>query len=309
MKIIEGTEFSTGQNIAASIGFFDGVHMGHQHLIRQIINVAQQRHLHSAVITFRQHPRKVVQPGFLPQLLTSFEERMEHLAATGIDYCFLLDFTPEMAQLTAREFIGNIMYEQLSVTSLIVGYDHRFGKNRSEDFDDYVRYGNEVGMNASKADVYQMKGINISSSYIREKVLSGEVEEASLMLNRPYTLTGTVVKGKQLGRTIGFPTANVQSVDNEKIIPAKGVYAARVRVGEQMYDAILNIGVRPTIGDKNSLTIEVHLLNFTQDIYGEEVSVLFVRKLRDERKMSGLDELKRQIEQDKQAAIALFAEQ
>lgn len=306
MQLLTGKEITNHLPLAATIGFFDGVHQGHQHLIQQVIADAKSRQLTSAVITFDEHPRKVVKPDYTPQLLTSFEERVELIRQTGIDLCIVLQFTPELAQLTAREFINQVLKNRLSVQSLIIGYDHKFGKDRSEDYDDYVRYSRELGLNTFKADVLQIDNRNVSSSYIRESITEGRIAEANQLLNRPYSLRGTVVMGQQLGRTIGFPTANIQPLNSEKAIPANGVYAVRATVNGISHAAMLNIGVRPTVSTDLVKSIEANLFDFAEDIYGQEIEVEFIARLRDERRMNGLDDLKKQLAADKLQALALL---
>ncbi|MDD2799501.1 MAG: bifunctional riboflavin kinase/FAD synthetase [Bacteroidales bacterium] len=306
MKIIDDNSLRLSQNIVATIGFFDGVHIGHQHLIKQVIKAANDHKLPSAVITFRNHPRTVVHPDYTPELLTTFDERIQLLSETGLDFCIVLDFTPQLAQLSAQKFIEQVLVEKLSVKALVVGYDHRFGNNRSENFEDYTRFGNNVGLKTIKATVFKFDEINVSSSLIRNTLKAGDIKKATEFLNRPYALTGNVVKGSQLGRQIGFPTANLKLTDLEKIIPASGVYAIRALVENTFYNGMLNIGVRPTISDKNETTIEANLFEFNENLYEKLIYIEFFEKLRDERKMNGLDDLKAQLLLDKMEALKIL---
>lgn len=303
MKIITDKAQLHGQKLAATIGFFDGVHLGHLHLLNQVKQVALHKALSSAVITFREHPRKVVHSDYIPELLTTFEERLELLSKTGIDFCIVLDFSLKLAQSTAQQFIESVLVKQFSVEALVIGYDHRFGKNRSESFEDYVRFGKHVGMEVIHADAYLHDKVHISSSAARRALAAGLIKETTAFLNRPYTIEGRVVAGKQIGRVIGFPTANLEIFNSEKIIPAPGVYAVKVIWRGKEYKGMLNIGVRPTVTDDNLLNIEVHIFDFTINVYGEVLKILFIDKLRDEMKMNGIAGLKAQLEKDKEEAL------
>ncbi len=303
MKIITDKAQLHGQKLAATIGFFDGVHLGHIHLVNQVKKVADRDGLCSAVITFRDHPRKIIHTEYIPELLTTFEERLELLSKTGIDYCIVLDFTADLAQLTARQFIEEVLAKQFSVRALVIGYDHRFGKNRSEGFEDYVAFGKHVGMEVIHADAYLHNEVHISSSAARRALSAGHIKEATTYLNRPYTIEGRVVEGQRIGREIGFPTANLEVLNTEKIIPVPGVYSVKVIWRGKEYNGMMNIGVRPTVSANNLISIEVHIFDFAVNIYGEVLKILFIDKLRDERKMNGIEELKAQLALDKEEAL------
>ncbi|WP_243347823.1 riboflavin biosynthesis protein RibF [Parabacteroides sp. FAFU027] len=303
MKIITDKSQLDGRDLAATIGFFDGVHRGHLHLINQVKAVAAQKGLSSAVITFREHPRKVIHTDYLPQLLTTFEERMSLLAESGIDYCIVMDFTFELAQFTAQQFIEVILSKTFSVKALVIGYDHRFGKNRTEGFEDYVRFGKEAGMEVIHADAFLHDKVHISSSAARRALQAGHIREVTMLLDRPYNIEGRVVKGHQLGREIGFPTANLEMLDAEKILPVPGVYAVKVLWRSKEYKGMMNIGVRPTVSNANKQTIEVHIFDFEVNVYGDVLKVFFIDKLRDERKMNGLEDLITQLQMDKEEAM------
>lgn len=293
--------------VAASIGFFDGVHAGHRFLIAQLTEEASARGIASAVITFRNHPRKLLDPGFSPQLLSSYDEKIALLEQTGVDYCFVIDFTPEIQQLTAREFIHNILKKQFNTAVLIIGYDHRFGKNRSEGFEEYCIYGKECGVEVFLEQNFCPEGKHISSSAVRRALSRGDVKEAAILLGRPYNLRGVVESGCRIGRTIGFPTANIRPADPDKQIPASGVYAVRVLTEGNEFGGMLNIGVRPTVHDEGELSIEVNLFDFDGDLYGKEVNILFEAFIRDEKKMESLGQLIAQLEVDRTTALYLLA--
>ncbi|MBQ0058330.1 MAG: riboflavin biosynthesis protein RibF [Bacteroidales bacterium] len=287
-------------DFTACIGFFDGVHLGHRFLLRHLTDEAHRHGRLSAVITFANHPRKVVQPDFDLRLIDSLDERLAKIAEAGVDACFVLDFTEEVRQLTAKQFISDFLSSRLHVRELLIGYDHRFGRNRAEGFDDYVRYGNECGMLIVKEPVFQDDAqLHYSSSEVRRALALGDVALANRLLGSFYSLEGKVVSGHQLGRKLGFPTANIEPLCADKIIPAIGVYAAMVRLKDgSSHKAMLNIGVRPTVDNTNKITLEVHILDFSGDLYDEDIMISFVSRLRDERRMGSLDELQSQLSID-----------
>lgn len=284
----------------ATIGFFDGVHIGHCHLINMLKKVARERGVEACVITFDRHPRQVVQPEWCPEMLTSLEEKTQLLKATGIDRCEVLHFDREMANQSAHDFMLHTLKEKLGVSILVTGYDNRFGHNRSEGFEDYVRYGNEIGIEVIKGEELTDGSNNVSSSSIRRMLKEGRIEDATRCLGREYQLTGTVVGGEHIGRTIGFPTANIRPDDSSKLIPANGVYA--VDVWSQAGDinrerAMLNIGTRPTFNG-TATTIEVHIPHFAGNLYGSTLSIAFLRKIREERKFDSPEALVEQLNKD-----------
>ena len=284
----------------ATIGFFDGVHIGHCHLINMLKKVARERGVEACVITFDRHPRQVVQPEWCPEMLTTLEEKTQLLEATGIDRCEVLHFDREMANQSAHDFMPHTLKEKLGVSILVTGYDNRFGHNRSEGFEDYVRYGKEIGIEVIKGEELTDGSNNVSSSSIRRMLKEGRIEDATRCLGREYQLTGTVVGGEHIGRTIGFPTANIRPDDSSKLIPANGVYA--VDVWSQAGDinrerAMLNIGTRPTFNG-TATTIEVHIPHFAGNLYGSTLSIAFLRKIREERKFDSPEALVEQLNKD-----------
>ena len=305
MNIIRDTHPQALTPSVATIGFFDGVHLGHRHLINQVKMAASLNGWCSSIITFPVHPRQVIQSDYQPSLLSSPEEKIELLASTGIDNCILLPFTRELSQLTAWEFM-QLLYDQYKVRMLVIGYDHRFGHNRAETFEDYCRYGRELGIHIMQATAYTQEQDKVSSSVIRRALLSGEISTATKYLGYPYFMQGTVVSGYQVGRKIGFPTANLQVDFPNKLIPAIGVYAVRVSVNGQSYRGMLNIGHRPTLNNGTDLSIEVHILDFEGDIYHQPMRIEFVDFLRPEAKFNSVDELTLQIQKDKEAALQVL---
>ncbi|SBV95170.1 riboflavin biosynthesis protein RibF [uncultured Dysgonomonas sp.] len=291
--------------LVATIGFFDGVHTGHRFLIDQVKEEAAKRELPSAVITFPVHPRKVLQKDYQPALLCGFDEKTERLASTGVDYCICLDFTTEISQLSAREFMKDILKDKLSVNTLVIGYDHRFGHNREDGFADYKRYGSEIGIDVIEAR--ELPGEeHVSSSRIRKLLVEGYIRKAAKLLSYNYTISGKIVEGFKVGRTIGFPTANIQVWETYKVIPAFGVYAVYVHVEGQRYDGMLYIGKRPTLHNGDNISIEVNLFNFDGDLYNKELTAEFIDFVRPDEKFIDIDTLKKQIGNDKDTVISVI---
>lgn len=301
--IVYGDGMAGCKPCVATIGFFDGVHRGHRHLIGEVTARAHEMGLESVVVTFDRHPRQVVATDFSPRLLSAMEEKLVLLEKSGVDSCVVLPFDKDMASMSAREFMAEILSRRLNVKVLYTGYDHRFGHNRCEGFADYVEYGRQMAMEVLRGEPYLLDGVNVSSSVVRSLLEAGEVRLASKCLGYSYTLLGHVVAGEHVGTGIGFPTANVKVDDDLKLIPANGVYAVKVRVAgcaEEM-TAMLNIGIRPTFDGKGK-TIEAHILNFSGDIYGKQIAVSFFDKIRDERKFRSPAELAAQLEADAREA-------
>ena len=291
----------------ATIGFFDGVHRGHRFLINNVVKEAASRGLQSTVVTFDRHPRQVLGSDFQPRLLSTNEEKMLLLSKTGVERCVMLPFSEQMAQMTACDFMKKILRDRLGVQVLIIGYDNRFGHNRSEGFDDYVRYGREMGIEVISAQSFLLHGINVSSSVIRSFLQEGEIEMAENCLGYPYFFTGKVVKGFRVGHELGFPTANIEQDNMLKMIPSPGVYAVKVRIEGtvELKHAMMNIGTRPTFNGTQQ-TLEVHILNFNDDIYGKMISVAFVHKLRNERQFPSKEALSEQLVKDAQMVEEQF---
>ncbi len=302
MKI--GDSFSDNVPLVATIGFFDGLHRGHRFLIEQVKREARARGMGAAVVTFPAHPRSVLQPDARGELLTTLQERLAMLEGAGIDYCILLGFDARLAGLSAGQFM-KLLGERYCVHALVVGYDHRFGHDRREGFADYVRYGKELGMDVVPAEVYRPSdGCGaaddrpISSSRIRSLLHEGSVAEAARCLGYDYFLDGTVEEGHRVGRTIGFPTANLRVGSADKLVPADGVYAVRAVVGGVSHDAMLYIGRRPTLHNGTERTIEAHLFDFSADIYGCPMRLYFAGRVRGECKFASLDALKARLSED-----------
>ena len=281
------------QPLALTIGFFDGVHLGHRYLVSELSDCAKKRGLATAVLTFRTHPRQVLHSDYIPSLLTTTDEKIVLLKETGVDYVVLTEFTQELSMLSAQEFM-RLLHDKLNVRCLMIGYDHRFGHNRSEKFEDYVEFGKEIGIEVIQSSPLVIGGLNVSSSAVRKTISEGDVAKAARLLGREYSLTGTVVKGFQVGRTIGYPTANI-AYDDCRLLPKDGVYAARVTVDSHVYDAMLYIGSRPTV-NTGKISVEAYLFDFSDDIYDQEVNVNCVERIRESIKFDSIEELKKQLE-------------
>ena len=281
----------------ATIGMFDGVHLGHQFVLQQVAACAKERGLKSLVITFDHTLR-------CEPVLTPLDEKLLLLSKTAINRVEVLPFTAELKQLTARQFMQQVLKEKLGVKVLLTGYDNRFGHNREEGFDDYVRYGQELGIEVLELPPFTPHPTadhsrNISSSLIRQLLTEGRVAEASQALGYPYTIVGRVEHGQHIGTQLGFPTANLVPIDTRQLIPAPGVYAVKVRLHDRTEEkhAMMNIGTRPTF-DGHQTTLEVHVLRLHENLYGRQLTISFVERLRDERRFDTIEELKAQLQND-----------
>lgn len=274
----------------ATIGMFDGVHRGHQFVLQCVIQTARERGLQPMVVTFDHSARR-------EQLLTTLDEKLTLIRQTGIERIEVLPFTAELKQLTAHQFMQQVLKERLNVKVLLTGYDNRFGHNREEGFNDYVRYGHELGI-----EVLQLPAEGqVSSSLIRQMLLKGQVAEAAEALGHPYKLKGRVEHGEHVGTRLGFPTANIVPDSAAQLIPAPGVYAVTC----DALKGIMNIGTRPTFGP-HSQTLEVHLLHYDGNLYGQQLSVAFIHRLRDEQRFDSVEALQRQLQRDAQQAETLL---
>lgn len=307
MIVIRQNEDTIEQGIVATIGFFDGVHVGHRFLIKELQDWGKELNMPSAVITFPEHPRQVLHSDYHPKLLDTFQEKMERLETTGIDYCIALDFTYELSLYSAADFI-RLLAEEYHVKGLLIGYDHRFGHDRSDGFEQYVEYGGQVGMEVRKASPYDEGNIRVSSSEIRRLLQEGKVEMANALLTYPYQLRGRIVSGYKVGRTIGFPTANIEVDSPYKLLPKVGVYAVWVELLGKRYKGMLYIGKRPTLQNGDNLTIEVNILGFSGNAYNDEITVSFVYAVREDKTFESVEALREQLERDRQTVDKLLVE-
>ncbi len=307
MEIIFSADKYTFSPCIATVGFFDGLHAGHRFLIEELKSLSKKQQLKSVVVTFAKHPRKVLHSDFQPQLLTDLDEKLTQLETTGIDICVVLDFTLEMAQLSAFDFLKNVLFEKLNVKSLLVGHDHRFGHNRTDGYPEYKKYGSEIGIEVFQAQRFKTdEDKHISSSEIRNELLNGNIKHANKLLTYPYSIRGKVINGFKVGRKIGFPTANIEPEDNEKLIPALGVYAVYVKWKNSVYNGMLNIGQRPTLNNGDKTSIEVHIIDFDEDIYHQIIEIEFIQRIRNEQKFNGVEELIRQLKLDKESVLSIL---
>jgi len=297
----------------ATMGYFDGVHLGHRFLIDETKRIAVEKGLPSMVISFWPHPRTVLQTNYCPQLLTDRFEKGEKLSKTDADYIRTLTFDKALSELSARQFMEEILLQELHVKTLIIGFDHRFGNNRLDDFESYCKYGEEIGMEVVQATPFVLQNVvcgeaqpTISSSFIRRNLLAGKIAEANAALGYIYELRGTVVGGHQIGRQIGFPTANIEPLDSFKLIPAFGVYAVWTEVKGKRYKGMLDIGRRPTLHKDSDVTIEVHILDFEGDLYQQEITVGFVERFRADVAFPDVEALIAQLVKDRKYVNSLL---
>ncbi|GAB3813338.1 bifunctional riboflavin kinase/FAD synthetase [Pontibacter rugosus] len=307
MKVIRDiADFPQLNHAVVTSGTFDGVHVGHQKILRRVLERARQSGGQSVVITYWPHPRLVLFPEDNDlQLLSTIDERIEHLHTFGIDYLLIIPFTKEFSRTTSRTFITDILVRAINTKVLIIGYDHRFGKNREGSFEHLKARSAQYGFEVEEIPREDVDDIGVSSTKIRRALESGDIETANRYLGRNYSITSVVEEGQKLGRTIGYPTANMALPPAHKLIPGNGVYAVWAIVNEDRFPAMMNIGVRPTVNGK-SLTIEVHILQYSGDLYGQTLTVEFVDQLRKERKFDGLEALKDQLGKDKEATEQLL---
>lgn len=307
MKVYYGIqEFQKLESAVVTSGTFDGVHLGHRKILNRLNEVSRQNNGESVVITFYPHPRSVISPDNQNvKLLSTLDEKIELLENSGVQHLLIIPFTREFSELSSEEFIQKILVQTIGTKTLVIGYDHRFGRNREGGFD-YLKANKErYGFEIEEISRQDIENIGVSSSKIRKALQEGDVPSADHFLGRNYSLSGVIVKGKQLGRTIGFPTANIQVREIAKLIPSDGVYAVKVYYKENAFGGMLNIGNRPTV-DGTFQTVEVNIFDFDQEIYGENLAVEFLQKIRNEQKFNGLYELKAQISKDKITCKAIL---
>lgn len=286
-----------------TIGTFDGVHMGHKVILQQIVKHAKEAGGESILITFEPHPRKLIAPDQPLKILTPLEQKLQLVLNEGVDHVVVAPFTQAFAGLSAEAYIKDFLVAKFKPKAIVIGYDHRFGHDRAGDIDLLKKYAATHSYTVYEIPAQLIEEAAVSSTKIRNAIQAGHVSEATQMLGRHYSITGTVISGAKLGRTIGFPTANVQPQDADQLIPEKGVYAVQLQWKGQAYNGMLNIGNRPTVSNELTLHIEAHLFDFNEDIYNEMVEIIFVQRLRDEVKFPSLDALKEQLQKDKAAAM------
>ena len=307
MRIYRGLDnLEKIRNAVVTQGTFDGVHLAHKIILSKVKQLAKNKNGESVVMTFEPHPRMVLKPNTHDlKLLTTLDEKIELLQKEGIQNLIVIPFTIEFSQIQSQAFIKQILVDKIGTKTLVIGYDHRFGKNREGSFEHLKNYNNDYGFEVEEVSEQLVDEIAVSSTKIRKALNEGKITIAAKYLGRNYSIKGTVVKGRQLGRTIGYPTANLIVDSENKLIPSDGVYAVKVIVNSNTFGGMLNIGNNPTVEGKGR-SIEVNIFDFSEDIYNQSISIIFVNKLREEEKFNGLDALKTQLEKDKLLAIEVI---
>ena len=299
MKIFHSiNEFHSDKKTIVTLGTFDGVHLGHAAILKKLTQNTQNETFESTVLTFFPHPRMVLQGKSDLKLLNTINEKIELLEKIGIDNLIIHPFDKKFAELDAKAFVSTILVDQLRVQKIIIGYDHRFGKNRTANIDDLINFGNQYGFEVEQISAQEIDEISISSTKIRTALEEGDIQLANEYLGYRYFLSGTVVKGKQLGRTIGFPTANISLEEDYKLVPQNGVYVVRAEIDGKTIYGMMNIGFNPTVQGKKK-TIEVHLFDFDSDIYNCKIQVSILQRIRSEKKFESVEVLKDQLKKDK----------
>ena len=289
-----------------TIGTFDGVHIGHQKIIKKLTKKVSQENLISVVLTFFPHPRMVLQQNPNIELLNTISERKEILSALGLDFIYVKEFTKEFAELSAREFVKTILVDTLHAKHVIIGYDHQFGKNRSANIDDLKRFGIEFGFQVEEISAQDVEDVAVSSTKIRTALKSGDIKTANSFLGYDYYINGTVVRGKGFGKKMEFPTANIHVADAYKLIPKNGVYVVSSMYKGKLIYGMMNIGVNPTF-DANKKTIEAHFFDFKENLYNQELKIIFLDRLRDEHKFDSVEALIAQLRQDQKNAQQIIS--
>jgi riboflavin kinase/FMN adenylyltransferase len=297
------SEFNSTKKTIVTIGTFDGVHIGHQKIIEKLIQGTNNAACESLILTFFPHPRMVLNGSSSIQLLNTITEKSSLLEKMGIDNLVIHPFDKEFSNLSAEEFAKTILIDAFNIHKIIIGYDHRFGKNRAANIDDLIGFGKKYGFEVEEISAQEIDSVSVSSTKIRAAISNGNIAVANEFLGYDYSLSGKIIKGKQLGRTIGFPTANIEIEENYKLIPMNGVYIVKSHLQEKTVFGIMNIGLNPTVNGEN-LSIEVHFLDFDGDLYDTEIGVSVIQRIRDEKKFTSIDLLKSQIQEDKNYAIS-----
>ena len=291
--------FSGSKNTVVTIGTFDGVHIGHQKIVNRLVNHAE---LDSVILTFFPHPRMVLQQDNTIKLLHTIEEKTSVLKQLGLDHLVIHPFTKEFGRLTAQQFVEDILVNQLKAKKIIIGYDHRFGRNRTADISTLKDFGEQYGFVVEEITKQDVDDVAVSSTKIRTALQKGQIEKANAFLGQPYMLTGTIVRGKGIGKTLGYPTANIQIEEAYKLIPKNGVYIVKTNFKGITYFGMMNIGTNPTVGGK-SQTIETYFFNMDTDLYGSKMTIQMLKRIRDEKKFASVDQLIEAMQNDEKISI------
>jgi len=291
-----------------TIGTFDGVHLGHQKILKRLINTAKETHLKSVVLTFFPHPRMVLQKDANIKLINTIEERGTILEQSGLDYLCVQKFTQEFSRLTAEDFVKKILIDQLRAKRVIIGYDHHFGRNRSANIDDLRKFGERYDFEVEEISAEDVNEVAVSSTKIRKALEIGDIDKANAYLGHPFCLNGTVITGKKIGKQLQYPTANLKIEEAYKLIPKKGVYVVKSNIEDTTVYGMMNIGNNPTISDEATQHIEIHFFDFDADLYGKALQIDMLHRLRDEKKFDSVDDLKLQLQQDEKDSLQYIAE-
>jgi len=300
-------EDTTALPSVVTIGTFDGVHIGHQKIIERLISVGKKKKLRSVILTFFPHPRMVLQPDFQLKLLHTINERKRMLKNFGLDHLEIKPFTKAFSNLSAQEYVNQILVEELNTKHVIIGYDHHFGKNRSANIEDLRDFGHIFDFEVDEISAQDIEEVAVSSTKIRQALLDGDLKTANTYLGYSYFLTGKVIQGKGLGKTIAFPTANIHIQEDYKLIPKSGVYVVSSNINGNSVNGMMNIGTNPTVNDGNQQSIEVNFFDFDENLYGKELVIDVHHRLRDEVKFNSLEALTSQLKIDKTAAKSFIS--
>ena len=290
--------FKSDHPTVVTIGTFDGVHAGHQKIIERLVNEAKMSNLESVILTFFPHPRMVLQKDSDIKLINTIEERKQILEKSGIDHLIIHPFTYQFSRLTALEFVRDILVNKLNAKKIIIGYDHRFGRNRTANINTLKEYGEQFDFEVEEISEKDIEDVAVSSTKIRKELLAGEVEKANTYLQHPFVLTGTVVKGRELGKKIGYPTANLKIEEDYKLIPKIGVYVVRSKIEDKLVYGMMSIGTNPTVGGTEK-TIETNFFMPDIDLYGKKLQIQMLTRIRDEKNFDSVEDLKEALKQDK----------
>lgn len=306
MKIFNNIQsYSSEKESILTIGTFDGVHIGHNKILTKLVEESKKNNLSSLIMTFFPHPRMVLQKSQEIKMIDTIDEKIHLFEKTGVDNLIIQPFDENFSKIRAKEFVEEILVKKLKIKYIIIGYDHRFGKDREASVDDLKKFGLNYMFTVEEIAAQEIHSIAISSTKIRNAILKGEIKKCNEYLGRNFMLTGEVVHGDGLGKKINFPTANIEIPETYKIIPKNGVYLVKAILNSEIYFGMMNIGVRPTIGGKNK-SLEIHFFNFKDNIYNKTISVEIICKIRDEEEFSSIDELKIQLKKDEQFCLKLI---
>jgi riboflavin kinase/FMN adenylyltransferase len=294
----KASTFNGKRKTVVTIGTFDGVHFGHRKIIKRLTTIAKQKQLDSALLTFFPHPRMVLQQSSDLKLINTIEEKKQLLAETGLDHLVIEPFTMEFSRLKAEEYIEEYLIKHLNAAVIIVGYDHRFGRNRKANIEDLKAFSKEYDFEVIEISKQDVDDVAISSTKIRSAIQSGEIDLANRYLTKPFMLTGKVVKGKQLGKSLGYPTANLKIEEDYKILPNKGVYVVKAKIKQKWYFGMMNIGHNPTIAEGNHKSVETYFFDFNGNLYDQPLQILMLKRIRDEKKFNSVEALKSAMESD-----------